>query len=73
MRWKCPKCGGTELEVKVEVLAKLIQYVGDDGEGTFETDIRSGDHEWDSNSAMVCLADGCEHVAPAGEFDTEDK
>ncbi len=71
--WKCPKCKGGDLDVSVEVWARLIQ--DEDGEN-FSTDTdgsqNGGDHEWDSNSVMQCRNADCGYTAISGEFNTED-
>ena len=65
--WRCPNCASRDLKVSVEMWARLIQE--DDGEN-FETEIEDGDHEWDSESAMVCL--DCGHGGKVCEFTTDD-
>lgn len=65
MKWKCPKCGSTDLKVLVDVWAKLKQ---DDDEDNFETEI-VGDQGWDSESAMHCRC--CEYQSRSGDFKYE--
>lgn len=66
-RYICPSCQSTDLEVTVEVWAKLTQapaipatwIYGDTVEVTTDTSEpdRSG-HSWDENSVMECMACG---------------
>lgn len=54
--WQCPKCGGTELEVRISTWAKLEQTL-DEPSNMFQTladECSNGDHEWDEKSDMQC-------------------
>ena len=62
MTWKCPKCGSQRLMVSVRAEARLTHYA----DGYFETEVE-GDHEWDDESFMRCLA--CDHGDDAGAFE----
>ena len=72
--FSCPKCKSTNLEVTVEVWAKLIQTPHEDDEDSRETDLDGAldhDHEWTSNSPMHCM--DCAHFDIAGSFNEEDR
>lgn len=69
--WKCPDCGGDDLEVDITCRAKLIQ--DDDGEN-FQTDVDEaldGSHEWGENSNMSCMNEECGRQGIADEFDDD--
>jgi predicted RNA-binding Zn-ribbon protein involved in translation (DUF1610 family) len=60
----CPKCGSADLQIVVEVWAKLVQK----SDGTFETDLDEAechDHEWTDNSVMACTDCGEQDIAEA--------
>lgn len=66
MKYRCPKCQSDNLDVLVEVWARMTQ--DEEGDG-FSTDVTAGtfgDHEWSENSPMRCR--DCDHCAIAGEF-----
>ena len=63
--WRCPKCGGTELDVTVKVWALLEQTL-DEPENMFQTCVDQGDHEWDGDSPMKCL--GCGFTGRSRRF-----
>lgn len=72
-RYRCPQCSSTNLEVVVEVRAKLIQK----DDGNFQTDTSTPDngnhnHDWDSNSLMICNECGEEDIAEAFQYQTCD-
>jgi predicted RNA-binding Zn-ribbon protein involved in translation (DUF1610 family) len=69
MRYACPKCGSTDLEVTIEAWAKLVQTP----DGNVETDtdtVWDTSHTWTENSVMRCTK--CGHYAIADEFDSGD-
>ena len=61
--WRCPKCGSIDLRVQALVTMKLTQ---EPDESSFSTE-PVGDHEWDSNSWMLC--NDCEHRGMAHTFE----
>lgn len=64
----CPKCGSNNLDVVVEVWAKLIQEYGDENIRTDIEDASVGhDHEWTEKSFMRC--NQCHHQGIAADFD----
>ena len=64
MKWACPKCQSINLTVMVTIhdWAILVQ----ESDGSFETRLEAGDHEWDNTSAMECR--DCGHGGYAGTF-----
>jgi len=64
-KYVCPECGKDNLEVVVEVWAKLIQT--DDGFETDTSEPDDGSHNWNGNSHMRCR--DCSHSAIAEEFE----
>jgi len=67
MSYRCPWCGHTNrLTVVVKVWADLVQY-----EGNFETDIRSGDHDWDHRSMMACRV--CDYWNESSHFEINEE
>lgn len=73
--WKCPGCGGDNLDVLVTVWARLSQWKewrGRELVPVFGTDADSGHdggHEWDEDSVMYCL--DCMKQDRASKFETE--
>lgn len=66
-RFKCPTCGGDDVQVSITTWARMITNT----RGEIETDTEDADdnsHDWDGKSMMKCLL--CCHMAPADEFDT---
>ncbi len=62
--YRCPECGSTNLEVRVEVWATLIQT--DDNIETDTTTPKNGDHDWGENNVMRCV--DCDYDSPAAKF-----
>jgi len=65
MKYECPECGGTNLDVSVSVWARLLQNVS----GECETDVTDGmigDQEWGDESQMLCR--DCGHCAIVATF-----
>lgn len=73
-KWQCPKCDCKDLDVVVEVNARLIQGACDLFPDNFETDtsdaIESSEF-WDENSVMTCRE--CFAIARSAEFESEYK
>ena len=68
-RYRCPDCGGTDLEVDVTCRAKLLQ----NAPHKFETSVdeaEDGSHEWGPESMMFCMNEDCGRQGIADEFDT---
>ena len=70
--WRCPVCGGDDLEVLVAAWAELRQTPWN---GTTEVETELGnasdnDHEWSRESSMLC--GGCGRRGKAGEFERTD-
>jgi hypothetical protein len=74
MKYRCPKCKSDNLDVLVEVWARLSQNEPEEpGWTEFSTDVTAGefgDHEWGDNSPMRCR--DCDHCAIAAEFKVEE-
>lgn len=71
MKWKCPKCDSSSLEVVVEVHAALFQ-----NKNGFETSIECADddsHEWNENSVMTCMDCGEQNIADSFQCTTENE
>lgn len=66
IKWACPKCGGDELKVAIEVLAWLTQE-----EDNIQTEIEDGPHEWNGVSRMYCQNPDCLHDAQSAEFEAK--
>ena len=68
MKYHCPKCQSTNLHVRIESWATLLQEQDDLGVA-LATDIdENWDQEWGENSPMECE---CGHCAISLAFDTD--
>lgn len=68
MKYRCPKCGSTDLDVNISCWARLYQD-DEDVTGTVPDEAECGDHEWDESSQMVCT--DCGHGDHSKEFEVE--
>ncbi len=70
--YRCPKCAGGDLRVLTEAWADLVMQPGNSDINTELDSDADIEHEWTSESAMVCRQ--CSHAGQAYEFqlDMED-
>ena len=67
-RFKCPECGGLDMDVAVSAWARVTSNSNDNVE-TDITNALNGDQEWDGDSHMQCR--DCDHQGVVNDFERD--